>query len=119
MKVRHMATAIRHDAGFILRNGGRMLAHTFRGTTWRSAVGLESARDAFGRYRAIRQRERNSLDWPDPLDRHVGQGSLPAGRSSLPVGRGFSPGETVGLAPLDPALNSASTGELSTPTLRL
>ena len=44
-----------------------MMAHTFRGTTWRSLVGLESARDVFGRYRALRAREREYLDWPDPL----------------------------------------------------
>ena len=68
MKVRHMATVVRHDPAFVLRHGGRMLAHTFRGTTWRSAVGLEGARDAFRRYRTIRGREREYLDWPDPLD---------------------------------------------------
>jgi hypothetical protein len=44
-----------------------MLAHTFRGTTWRSALGLESARDTFARYRARRDRERVYVDWPDPL----------------------------------------------------
>ena len=67
MKVRHMATAVRHDPGFVLGHGLRMLAHTFRGTTWRSAVGLEGARDAFRRYRTIREREREYVDWPDPL----------------------------------------------------
>jgi anaerobic magnesium-protoporphyrin IX monomethyl ester cyclase len=67
MKVRHMAVAVRHDPGFVLRHGRRMLAHTFRGSTWRSALGLESARDVFRRYRAIRRREREYLDWPDPL----------------------------------------------------
>ena len=68
MKVRHMATAVRHDPGFELRYGRRMLAHTFRGSSWRSALGLESARAAFRRYRAIRSRERDYLDWPDPAD---------------------------------------------------
>ena len=67
MKVRHMTTAVRHDPTFVLRNAPRMLRHTFRGTTWRSAMGLESARDVFTRYRAIRSRERTYLDWPDPL----------------------------------------------------
>ena len=38
MKVRHMPTAFRHDPAFVLRNGRRMLAHTFRGSTWRSAL---------------------------------------------------------------------------------
>ena len=68
MKVRHMATVVRHDPGFVLRHGARMLAHTFRGTTYRSAIGLERARDVFRRYRTIRSREREYLDWPDPLD---------------------------------------------------
>jgi hypothetical protein len=66
MKVRHMPAAFRHDPGFVLRNARRMLAHTFRGTTWRSIVGLESSRDVFARYRAMRARERRYLDWPDP-----------------------------------------------------
>ena len=67
MKVRHMRAAFRHDPGFVLRHGYRMFAHTFRGSTWRSALGLESARDAFRRYKAIRQREREYIDWLDPL----------------------------------------------------
>jgi hypothetical protein len=35
-----------------------MLAHTFRGSSWRSALGLESERDVFRRYKSIRARER-------------------------------------------------------------
>jgi len=66
MKVRHMRAAFRHDPWFVLRNGRRMFAHTFRGSTWQSAVGLESERTAFSRYRAIRRRERNYIDFPDP-----------------------------------------------------
>jgi radical SAM superfamily enzyme YgiQ (UPF0313 family) len=67
MKVRHMPTALRHHPLFVVRNARRMMAHTFRGTTWRSLVGLESSRDTFRRYRQIRARERQYLDWPDPL----------------------------------------------------
>jgi len=67
MKLRHMPAAARHDPWFILRHGRKMLAHTFRGTTWRSLVGLETPRDVFRRYRRIRERERSYLDWPDPL----------------------------------------------------
>src|SRR5678815_3722625 len=67
MKVRHMPTALRHHPLFVVRNARRMMAHTFRGTTWRSLVGLESSRDSFRRYRQIRARERQYLDWPDPL----------------------------------------------------
>jgi hypothetical protein len=67
MKLRHLPTAFRHSPAFVLGNGGRMLAHTFRGTTWRSVVGLDGPRDVFRRYRHIRAREREYLDWPDPL----------------------------------------------------
>jgi radical SAM superfamily enzyme YgiQ (UPF0313 family) len=67
MKVRHMPAALRLHPGFVVRNARRMMAHTFRGTTWRSLVGLDSARDTFRRYREIRARERQYLDWPDPL----------------------------------------------------
>ena len=74
-----MPKAIRHDPGFLLRHGGQMLAHTFRGTTWRSLVGLESARDVFRRYRAIRERERDYLDWPDPLS-----GNPAASQAAIP-----------------------------------
>ena len=67
MKVRHIPAVFRHDPLFVLRHGRRMLAHTFRGSSWRSALGLEDARVVFNRYRAIRRRERDYLDWPDPL----------------------------------------------------
>jgi hypothetical protein len=65
--VRHVPVALRLHPGFVLRNGPRMMAHTFRGTTWRSLLGLESSRETFRRYRQIRARERHYLDWPDPL----------------------------------------------------
>jgi radical SAM superfamily enzyme YgiQ (UPF0313 family) len=68
MKVRHMPAAFRHSPGFVLKNGRRMLAHTFRGSTWRSVLGLESEREVFQRYKAIRSRERERVRWPDPLD---------------------------------------------------
>jgi radical SAM superfamily enzyme YgiQ (UPF0313 family) len=71
MKVRHLPKALRHDPWFVLRNGRRLLAHTFRGVTWRTMVGLESSREAFRRYRALRAREREYLDWADPLDRQT------------------------------------------------
>jgi hypothetical protein len=35
-----------------------MLAHTFRGSSWRSVLGLESERAVFARYKAIRRTER-------------------------------------------------------------
>jgi radical SAM superfamily enzyme YgiQ (UPF0313 family) len=58
MKVRHLPSVLRHYPGFVVRNGPRMLAHTFRGSSWRSCVGVESSRDVFRRYKAIRARER-------------------------------------------------------------
>jgi radical SAM superfamily enzyme YgiQ (UPF0313 family) len=87
MKVRHMRTAILHDPGFVLRNGARMLAHTFRGTSGRSIVGLESARDVFTRYRAIRAREREYLDWPDPVPSDQQAVAAPVARAVMFAGR--------------------------------
>ena len=65
MKVRHMPSALRHYPGYVLRNAPRMFAHTFRGSSWRSALGLESERDVFRRYKAIRADEREYL--PEPV----------------------------------------------------
>ncbi|MBI3050117.1 MAG: B12-binding domain-containing radical SAM protein [Acidobacteria bacterium] len=81
MKLRHMPVALRHNPLFVLRRTPQMLAHTFRGTTWRSICGLESSRDVFARYRRRRAEERRYLDWPDPL------GSLEDASASL-VGSG-------------------------------
>ena len=59
LKVRHLGSIFFHSPGFLLRNGSRMLAHTFRGSSfWRSLLGLEDEREAFARYRAIRRAER-------------------------------------------------------------
>jgi anaerobic magnesium-protoporphyrin IX monomethyl ester cyclase len=58
MKVRHIPHVLREYPGFVLRYGPRMLAHTFRGSTWRSALGLESERAVFKRYKARRAAER-------------------------------------------------------------
>ena len=67
MKVRHIPTAFRLHPGFVLRHWRGMMTHTFRGTTWRALIGLESVRDTFRRYRQIRAQEREYLAWPDPL----------------------------------------------------
>jgi radical SAM superfamily enzyme YgiQ (UPF0313 family) len=61
MKVRHFPTALFRRPGFVMRHGRAMLAHTFRGSTWRSWMGLEPERTVFDRYRAIRQMERDSV----------------------------------------------------------
>jgi len=78
MKLRHFPAALRHDPGYVVRHGARMMAHTFRGSTWRSLVGLESARTVFERYRALRAREREYVDWPDPLGDAVTDGPAPS-----------------------------------------
>ena len=61
MKLRHMPIALAHDPKFLLKNWRRMLAHTFRGSTLKSALGLEDARQVFQRYRAIRKLERTYI----------------------------------------------------------
>ena len=58
MKLRHLPAALAHSPGFVLRNWPRMLAHTFTGTTWRSALGLEGERKVFARFRQRRRAER-------------------------------------------------------------
>ncbi|PYR99428.1 MAG: B12-binding domain-containing radical SAM protein [Acidobacteria bacterium] len=61
MKARHFPFALLHDRLFMLRNIRRIFAHTFRGSSIRSMLGLEDERRAFERYRAIRQVERAYL----------------------------------------------------------
>jgi hypothetical protein len=56
---------LRRYPRFVLRHGPKMLAHTFRGTTWRSVLGLESERDVFRRYKARRADEREYV--PEPV----------------------------------------------------
>jgi radical SAM superfamily enzyme YgiQ (UPF0313 family) len=58
MKLRHFPRAFAHSPLFVLRHGREMLAHTFRGSTWRSAIGIESERRVFERYRERRRAER-------------------------------------------------------------
>jgi radical SAM superfamily enzyme YgiQ (UPF0313 family) len=58
MKLRHMPVAFRRNPLYVLRNAPKMFAHTFRGSTVRSLLGLEDERKAFDRYRKIRDRER-------------------------------------------------------------
>ena len=60
MKLRHFWPTLTHDPWFVLRHGPAMLRHTFRGSTWRSLLGLESERDVFARYQALRRIERES-----------------------------------------------------------
>jgi anaerobic magnesium-protoporphyrin IX monomethyl ester cyclase len=76
MKVRHLPAVIRHYPLFVLKNGPRMLAHTFRGSTWRSVVGLENGREVFARYKGIRERERQYV--AEGKGKSVGTPSLPS-----------------------------------------
>ncbi|MFY9557848.1 MAG: radical SAM protein [Blastocatellia bacterium] len=58
MKVRHIPVAFRHNPMFVLKNGPRMFAHTFRGCRLKDLLGLNDERAAFERYREIRRAER-------------------------------------------------------------
>ena len=64
MKVRHMPAVLRSYPGFVARHWPGMLRHTFRGASWRTWIGLETEREAFRRYKAIRRREREFLSGP-------------------------------------------------------
>jgi len=61
MKMRHLPSVLRYYPGFVLRHAPAMFAHTFRGSTWRSAMGLEGSRAVFERYKAVRRAEREYL----------------------------------------------------------
>jgi anaerobic magnesium-protoporphyrin IX monomethyl ester cyclase len=61
MKARHLPRALAHDPLFVLRNGVAMCRHTFRGSCWKTWLGLEDERQAFARYRALRSAEREYL----------------------------------------------------------
>jgi len=58
MKTHHIPAVFRHDPWFVLMHAPKMLAHTFRGTSIRSMIGLEDEKKTFERYRAIRRAER-------------------------------------------------------------
>jgi len=58
MKVRHMPAAFRHDPWFVISHAPKMMAHTFRGSSLRSIVGLEDQHQAFQRYKQLRRAER-------------------------------------------------------------
>ena len=58
MKTRHMKSVVRAYPRFVFANWWRMMRHTFRGSSWKTWIGLESERVAFERYKAIRRSER-------------------------------------------------------------
>ena len=61
MKVRHFPKALAQSPWFVLRHAPAMMAHTFRGSSVRSALGLEPERAVFARYQALRRAEREYL----------------------------------------------------------
>lgn len=61
IKLRHFPKAFWHDPLFVFAHGKEMLAHTFRGSSWKYFLGLEDERTVFARYKAIRQGERSCL----------------------------------------------------------
>jgi radical SAM superfamily enzyme YgiQ (UPF0313 family) len=61
MKVRHLPAVFAHSSTFVLRHAHQMLAHTFAGTTVRSALGLEPQSAVFERFRTARRKERDYL----------------------------------------------------------
>jgi len=79
MKVRHMPAVLAHDPLFVATHAFRMLAHTFRGSTLRSALGFEDERTVFRRYRAIRTAEREYCPAEIPAGSPVA--ATPSGRS--------------------------------------
>jgi hypothetical protein len=58
MKTQHVPAMLRHDPWFVLTQTPKMFAHTFRGSSIWSALGLEDERKVFQRYKAIRRAER-------------------------------------------------------------
>jgi len=58
MKARHVPSVFRHDPWFVLTHMPKMFAHTFRGSSMWSALGLEDERKVFARYKEMRRTER-------------------------------------------------------------
>jgi anaerobic magnesium-protoporphyrin IX monomethyl ester cyclase len=83
MKLAHFWPTLRHSPLFVLRHWPAMLAHTFRGSSIRSLLGLESERQAFERYRQIRRAEREYLPPPEPQTSVAEAGSPRAARTAV------------------------------------
>ncbi len=64
IKLKHMPDALAHDPIYVMKNAFKMMRHTFRGSTIKTWLGLESDREAFRRYKAIRRAEREFF--PEP-----------------------------------------------------
>jgi hypothetical protein len=83
MKFGHIPAAFSHSPLFVLRNSLKMLAHTFAGSSLRSALGLEDQRAVFARYRERRRAERaayrDDAAEPDAPDFRLSDGRARAG----------------------------------------
>ncbi len=89
MKVRHFLAAWAHDPVWVTRHAVQMFAHVFRGSSWRSMLGLEAARTVFRRYREIRRGEREYVPawlWETPVDRRSVRTATT--ETSCPLARG-------------------------------
>ncbi len=75
MKVKHFPAALAHSPWFVLRHARRMLAHTFTGSTLRSALGMEEDRAVFARYRSARWHERERVTAALPASRSESEGT--------------------------------------------
>jgi radical SAM superfamily enzyme YgiQ (UPF0313 family) len=72
IKTRHIPAAFAYNPLFVLRNARKMFAHTFRGSTIRSMLGLEDAHKVFDRYRALRRAERAEVGMAvEPSKNHL------------------------------------------------
>jgi anaerobic magnesium-protoporphyrin IX monomethyl ester cyclase len=89
MKVGHMPAALAHNPGFVLRNGLKMLGHTFAGSSVRSVLGLENERTVFARYRQRRQAERAA--YRGEAAEAEGPGALRDGRAGASSSRPAEP----------------------------
>jgi radical SAM superfamily enzyme YgiQ (UPF0313 family) len=89
MKCRHLPKALAHDPLFVMKHWPRMLGHTFRGSTWRTWLGLESEREAFRRYKAIRRTEREFFpeSTPGPGTTYIGRSGFQAATPSQTAAR--------------------------------
>ena len=61
MKLRHILPVLRRNPWFVLSTFREMMTHTYRGSSWRSMLGLEDERHAFARYKELRRKEREYL----------------------------------------------------------
>ena len=77
MKLGHLPAVLRTYPKFVATHWPMMLRHTFRGSSWRTWLGLEPERAAFARYKQLRSREREYMGSALPSDAASGP-TIPA-----------------------------------------